>query len=55
MNFRANASPPTAIDINSAELPASGAGAIGVAVAVPATITTAKTKRLSDQFDLFIV
>jgi hypothetical protein len=26
-----------------------------VAVAVPATITTAKTKRLSDQFDLFIV
>jgi hypothetical protein len=57
MNFRTTASPAKPMDINSAELPASGAvtGGGGTAKVVPVTITTASITRPRDNFDFCIL
>jgi hypothetical protein len=58
MNFRTTASPAKPMDINSAELPASGAvvgGGGGAANVDPVTITTASIARPRDNFDFCIL
>jgi hypothetical protein len=57
MNFRTTANPANAMDINNAELPASGTvgGGRGVANDVPVTITTAMISRPTDNFDFCIL
>jgi hypothetical protein len=57
MNFRATANPAKPMDINRAELPASGAVEGGGAPAneLPVTITMASNTRPRDNFDFCIL
>jgi hypothetical protein len=54
MNFRTTANPANAMDIKSAELPASGT-ALVEANEFPATITMAIIRRPADNFDFCIL